>query len=155
MPDFAAFCLVHRTTNLHIAPVLENNMVTSLYMDINQLCVLMRQHELFVTTGMCVLYSICVLQALEVYPYSGRLLGMLAECEQRGHTLSRLRLHLTKRCQDTSAALLWLMAIKAEAVLPAGAHRVQVHPAVLCCAVLCLLALCCAVLHYDYGLPLP
>ncbi|KAL3158669.1 hypothetical protein ABBQ32_011411 [Trebouxia sp. C0010 RCD-2024] len=66
-----------------------------------------------------------LLQALEVYPYSGRLLGMLAECEQRGHTLSRLRLHLTKRCQDTPAALLWLMAIKAEAVLPAGSHRVQ------------------------------
>ena len=34
------------------------------------------------------------LQALEVYPHSGQLLGMLAECEQRAHTLSRLRLHL-------------------------------------------------------------
>lgn len=68
---------------------------------------------------------------------------MLAECEQRGHTLSRLRLHLTKRCQQTSAALLWLMAIKAEAVLPAGSHRVQVQPAVLCCALLC-----CVVPYY-------
>ena len=63
-----------------------------------------------------------------MYQYSGRLLGMLAECEQRGHTVSRLRLHLTKRCQQTSAALLWLMGIKAEAVLPAGSHRVQVQP---------------------------
>ena len=69
---------------------------------------------------------------------------MLAECEQRGHTLSRLRLHLTKRCQQTSAALLWLMAIKAEAVLPAGSHRVQVQPAVLCCAVPCCAVLCLA-----------
>lgn len=65
---------------------------------------------------------------------------MLAECEQRGHTVSRLRLHLTKRCQQTSAALLWLMAIKAEAVLPAGSHCVQVLPTVLCCAVLSLAA---------------
>ena len=74
----------------------------------------------------------CCLQALEVYPQSGRLLGMLAECEQRGHTLSRLRLHLSGLCQDTPAALLWLMAIKAEAVLPAGSHRVQVKAC--CCA---------------------
>lgn len=61
---------------------------------------------------------------------------MLAECEQRGHTLSRLRLHLTKRCKQTSATLLWLMAIKAEAVLPAASHRVQVQPHVLCLALL-------------------
>lgn len=81
-----------------------------------------------------------------MFPYSGRLLGMLAECEQRGHTLSRLRLHLTKRCQQTSAALLWLMAIKAEAVLPAGSHRVQVQPTVLCPAVLWFTVLCCALL---------
>ena len=66
---------------------------------------------------------------------------MLAECEQRGHTLSRLRLHLTKRCQETPAALLWLMAIKAEAVLPAG-HIVS-RCSLLCCD--CVL-LCCAVL---------
>ncbi|DBB14987.1 hypothetical protein WJX82_009217 [Trebouxia sp. C0006] len=66
-----------------------------------------------------------LLKALEVYPESARLLGMLAECEQRGHTLSRLRLHLTGLCQATPAALLWLMAIKAEATLPAASHRVQ------------------------------
>ena len=86
---------------------------------------------------------------------------MLAECEQRGHTLSRLRLHLTKRCQQTSAALLWLMAIKAEAVLPAGSHRVQVQPTVLCpampCfaldyyAVLCPAMPCVAVVHLSYA----
>ena len=65
---------------------------------------------------------------------------MLAECEQRGHTLSRLRFHLTKRCQDTSAALLWLMAGKAEAVLPAASHRVQVHLAAPCLQLLvCML----------------
>ncbi|DBB01993.1 TPA: hypothetical protein ACH3X1_000578 [Trebouxia sp. C0004] len=66
-----------------------------------------------------------LLKALEVYPESGRLLGMLAQSEQRGHTLSRLRLHLTGLCQGTPAALLWLMAIKAEATVPAGSHRVQ------------------------------
>ena len=51
---------------------------------------------------------------------------MLAECEQRAHTLSRLRLHLRSLCKEKSAAMLWLMAIKAEAMLPAGSHRVQV-----------------------------
>ena len=67
------------------------------------------------------------LQALEVYPQSVRLLGMLAEAEQRGHTLSRLRRHLTSACQHTPAAVMWLLAVKAEAILPAGSHRVQVH----------------------------
>lgn len=65
------------------------------------------------------------LQTLEVYPHSGQLLGMLAECEQRAHTLSRLRLHLRSLCKEKSSAMLWLMAIKAEAMLPAGSHRVQ------------------------------
>lgn len=89
-------------------------------------------------------------QALEVYPWSARLVGMLAECEQRAHTLSRLRLHLTSRCRNTPAALLWLMAIKAQSLLPAASHRVQVLPAALCCdcAALCCApsVLCCAVL---------
>ena len=58
---------------------------------------------------------------------------MLAEAEQRGHTLSRLRRHLTSACQQTPAALLWLMAIKAEAVLPATSHRVQVHQTLVQC----------------------
>ncbi|DBA66769.1 TPA: hypothetical protein ACH3X2_001915 [Trebouxia sp. C0005] len=66
-----------------------------------------------------------LIKALGVYPESARLLGMLAECEQRGHTMSRLRLHLTGLCHGTPAALLWLMAIKAEATVPAASHRVQ------------------------------
>ncbi len=85
------------------------------------------------------------MQALEVYPESARLLGMLAECEQRGHTLSRLRLHLTGLCQGTPAALLWLMAIKAEATLPAASHRVQATPH-LCSYLCCRVVLDCAVL---------
>jgi len=99
-------------------------------------------------------------QALEVYPESARLLGLLAECEQRGHTLSRLRLHLTGLCQGTPAALLWLMAIKAEATLPAGSHRVQATPhlcSCLCCrAVLdCVVLLCPVVLWCsEFALPL-
>ena len=67
-----------------------------------------------------------------MYPHSGQLLGMLAECEERAHTLSRLRLHLRSLCKQKSGAMLWLMAIKAEAMLPAGSHRVQVkHQAFL------------------------
>jgi len=80
-----------------------------------------------------------------VYPESGRLLGMLAECEQRGHTLSRLRLHLTGLCQGTPSALLWLMAIKAEATVPAGSHRVQAT-AQPCCVLCCCVVLDCAML---------
>lgn len=86
-------------------------------------------------------------QALEVYPESARLLGMLAECEQRGHTLSRLRLHLTTLCQATPAALLWLMAIKAEATLPAASHRVQVISHLLSCLCCCVMLDCAALLY--------
>lgn len=96
------------------------------------------------------------LQALEVYPHSSQLLSMLAECEERAHTLSRLRLHLCSSCKETSAAMLWLMAIKAEAMLPAGSHRVQVgfSPVVVqsdegCCWLCCQAepAACGAVRH--------
>ena len=85
---------------------------------------------------------------------------MLAECEQRGHTLSRLRLHLTGRCQAAPAALLWLMAIKAEATLPAASHRVQATPRLcscLCCRVVlgCAVLLCPVVLWCsEFALPL-
>ena len=74
------------------------------------------------------------LQALEVYPRSAVLAGMLADCERRAHTASRLRRELGLMCEETAAVALWLLALRSEALLPAGAHRVQVRAvAVLGC----------------------
>ena len=72
------------------------------------------------------------LQALEVYPRSATLAGMLADCERRAHTASRLRRELGIMCEETAAVALWLLALRSEALLPAGAHRVQVSAVWVC-----------------------
>ena len=75
--------------------------------------------------------STCLhLQALQVYPRSATLAGMLADCERRAHTASRLRRELGLMCEETAAVALWLLALRSEALLPAGAHRVQVRAAI-------------------------
>ncbi len=76
------------------------------------------------TQGM---YSVLHLQALKVYPRSATLAGLLADCERRAHTASRLRRELGLMCKETAAVALWLLALRSEALLPAGAHRVQVR----------------------------
>ena len=79
--------------------------------------------------GLCSHWLLLIwhLQALEVYPRSATLAGMLADCERRAHTASRLRRELGLMCEETAAVALWLLALRSEALLPAGAHRVQVR----------------------------
>ena len=77
------------------------------------------------------LISCLHLQALEIYPRSATLAGMLADCERRAHTASRLRRELGLMCEETAAVALWLLALRSEALLPAGAHRVQVRAVVV------------------------
>ena len=62
----------------------------------------------------------------QVYPRNSCLLGLLAIMEMRAHTVSRLRRDLRSMWEATPSPQLWLLALRCEAALPGGAHRVQV-----------------------------
>lgn len=61
-----------------------------------------------------------------MYPRNSCLLGLLAMMEMRAHTVSRLRRDLRSMLEAAPSPQLWLLALRCEAALPGGAHRVQV-----------------------------